>query len=90
MFAPAIHLIQKSLTTYADTDHQTPQQREFATKTLPALRQAAAAFCKPNDQVVMHPDLAWAPFKAVTRSLAQQLRYMTASRVDDICSHCNR
>ena len=77
MFAPAIHLVQQSLALHADVGAQTPQQKEFATKTLPALRQAAAAFCKPTDHIVMHPELAWTPFKAVLRSLAQQLRYVS-------------
>lgn len=74
VFAPAIHLIQQSLASSAEADPQTPQQKDFVYKTLPALRQAAAAFCKPTDQVVMHPELVWSPFKTLARSLAQQLR----------------
>ena len=69
-----MHLVQQGLSLQADIDPQTPQQKGFATKTLPALRQAAAAFCKPSNQVVLHPDTVWSPFKAVARSLVQQLR----------------
>ena len=74
VFAPAIHMIKQSLAMHAADTHQTPQEEEFVTKILPALRQAAAAFCKPTDPTVMHPETAWQPFKAVTRAVAQQLR----------------
>lgn len=69
-----MHLVQQGLSLQADIDPQTPQQKVFATKTLPALRQAAAAFFKPSNQVVLRPDTVWCLFKTVARSLVQQLR----------------
>ena len=53
---------------------QNPQQEEFVSKHLPALKQAAAAFASPSDEVLMHPELAWNAFKTVSRFIAQQLR----------------
>jgi len=74
-------MIQQRLSLNTADDAQTPQQEQFVSKHLPALKQAAAAFAHPSDDVLMHPELAWNTFKAVSRAIAQQLRYAA--------SHCN-
>lgn len=81
ILAPAIHMIQQRLSLNTADHAQTPQQEQFVSKHLPALKQAAAAFAHPTDDVLMHPELAWNTFKAVSRAIAQQLRYAA--------SHCS-
>ncbi|KAL0054989.1 hypothetical protein WJX82_005498 [Trebouxia sp. C0006] len=73
ILAPAMHMIQQRLSLNTADDAQTPQQEHFFSKHLPALKQAAAAFAHPSDDVLMHPELAWNTFKAVSRAIAQQL-----------------
>jgi len=86
ILAPAMHMIQQRLSLNTADDAQTPQQEQFVSKHLPALKQAAAAFAHPSDDVLMHPELAWNTFKAVSRAIAQQLRY-AASHLSIQCMH---
>ncbi len=74
ILAPAIHMVRQRLTLHTADSATTPQQQEFVTKHLPALKQAAAAFANPTDEVLMHPECTWNAFKAVSRAVAQQLR----------------
>ncbi|KAL0019463.1 hypothetical protein WJX77_007420 [Trebouxia sp. C0004] len=73
ILAPAMHMIQQRLSLNTADDAQTPQQEQFVSKHLTALKQAAAAFAHPSDDVLMHPELAWNIFKGVSRAIAQQL-----------------
>ncbi len=81
-----MHMLQQRLSLNTADDAQTPQQEQFVFKHLPALKQAAAAFAHPSDDVLMHPELAWNTFKAVSRVIAQQLRY-AASHLTIQCMH---
>ncbi|KAL0031856.1 hypothetical protein WJX79_000268 [Trebouxia sp. C0005] len=73
ILAPAIHMIRQRLSLNTADDAQTPLQEQFVSKHLPALKQAAAAFAHPSDDVLMHPELAWNTLKGVSRAIAQQL-----------------
>lgn len=75
IFAPAIHTVQQRLKLHDTEPARLPHQQDFAQKHLPALKQAAAALASPSTEVLAQPELAWSPFKAVSRAIAQQLKY---------------
>ena len=74
IFAPAVHALQQRLKLHANEAARLPHQQDFVQKHLPALQQAAAALASPSAEVLTHPELAWSPFKAVSKAIAQQLK----------------
>ena len=74
ILAPAMHMVRQRLSAHETQKPATPEQEEFASKHLPAIRQAAATLASPSDDMLRHPQQIWHAFKAVSKAIAQQQR----------------